>query len=189
MPVQMLDDAILRTYEDALRRAGAGIVDHWRPGLTDADIQALGQAHDIVLPEEARRVWRWHDGCDHRIVPATASEIAPGRLFLPLAVVLETYSAGVGAMQQLFGMDRVISPFTETPHIWFDYRGEFLAPVPILVAHDIEEPAQTLPSIAALFATWTRFIETGLWSIQADGHWDFNYMDRLTDDIIELGVY
>ncbi|HMS72992.1 MAG TPA: hypothetical protein PKB03_08145 [Baekduia sp.] len=187
MPTTLLDDSILRRYEEALRRVGAGIVEHWRPGLADAEIASLEQTHDIVLPEEARRVWRWHDGCDPRAKPLAG--IAPGRLFLPLAHVLEGYSASVGATRQLYKMDRVISPFTAPPHIHFDCRGESLAPVPILVDHDFEEPKQTLPSIAALFTTWTRFIETGLWRIQADGHWDFDYIDRLTDDIIGLGVY
>jgi hypothetical protein len=185
----MLDALTLETFEQALHRAGAGIVNHWRPGLSDGEIDKLGQLHGLVLPEDVRRLWRWHDGCS-LAAPPDANEIAPGRRFPPLAPVLSSYAEFAGSFHDLYGIDdRFIEPFTATPMIFFDCRGAIDAPAPVLVSHDFEEPMQTLSSIGDLFAVWTQFIDDGLWSVREDGMWDGNYIDRLTDEIVKLGVY
>jgi hypothetical protein len=65
-----------------------GVLDHLRPGLTDAEMDALTASLGIVLPAEARVWWGWHDGTDPLgIAPIRGEEfamLAPGRIFLPL---------------------------------------------------------------------------------------------------------
>lgn len=184
----MLDAPQLETFERSLRSAGAGIVEHWMPGLSDDVIDELAGAHGLSLPEEARVLWRWHDGSSAD-APPTANEIAPGRRFSPLATVVSHSEATMLGYRDLYGVDRLIEPFTGFPMIYFDCRGVVDAPAGVLVSHDFEEPKQTLASLGDLFAVWTRFIDEGLWSIRDDGQWDGNYIDRLTDEIVALGVY
>jgi hypothetical protein len=185
---RVLDEGTLLGYEQALRRAGSGVPDYWRPGLSDDEIDELEEAHGLVIPEEARRLWRWHDGISPT-APPESNEIAPGRRFLSLAVALTDYQQEAAEMRDLYGFDGLIGPFTAPPHIYFDCRGPGDAPVPIMVSHDYELPQRTLPSIGDLFATWTRFLDNGFWAMGSEGDWDFSYIDRLTDEITDLGVY
>ena len=65
-----------------------GVVDHLGPGLSDAEMDALTEPVGIILPEEARVWWGWHDGTDPlKIDPIRGEQfamLAPGRIFLPL---------------------------------------------------------------------------------------------------------
>jgi hypothetical protein len=183
-----LDEEQLERFECSLRTAGAGIVDHWNAGLSDGAIEEIAGAHGLILAEEARVLWRWHDGMSQD-APGGARDIAPGRRFLSLATVITNYEPTIGGYRDLYGTDRIIEPFTGKPMIYFDCCGQAADPVPILVSHDFEEPKQTLPSVGDLFALWTRFIDDGLWTIGTDGRWDGDYIDRLTDEILERGVY
>ena len=65
-----------------------GVLNYLRPGLTDAEMDALTEPLGIVLPEEARVWWGWHDGTDpHFIDPIQGGKfamLAPGRIFLSL---------------------------------------------------------------------------------------------------------
>jgi hypothetical protein len=66
-----------------------GVLDHLRPGLTDAEMDALTEPLGIVLPDEARVWWGWHDGTDPLVIDpiqgAKFAMLAPGRIFLPLS--------------------------------------------------------------------------------------------------------
>jgi len=184
----MLDETALEAYAEVLQRAGARIVDYWRPGLSDDAIDKLAQVNGVVLPEETRRLWRWHDGSS-QTAPPEATEIAPGRRFLPLEVVLSGYAHAAADFRDLYGFDQVIEVFPAKPMIYFDCRGSIADPVPILVSHNYEEPEQKLSSVGDLFIVWTGFVNDGLWGIRNDGLWDGNYIDRLSDEILDLGVY
>ena len=70
----MLDDTTLERFEEASPRGGgARITDYWRPGLSDSETDELGDAHSLLIPEAARRQWRWHDGSDHQAAPRPCS--------------------------------------------------------------------------------------------------------------------
>ena len=73
-----------------------------RPGLTDAQIDALTQKAGVVLPEEVRALYRWHDGTEGLFVGAYD--------FLSLENSLD----GVGV------------PLPGDWHVLFDLEGEYL---------------------------------------------------------------
>jgi hypothetical protein len=184
----MLDETTLDRFARSLRGAGAQSVDHLNPGLTDRQIDELTAAHGLALPEEARRLWRWHDG-GSPAAPPGAKEIAPGRRFVPLDSVLAEYAQAAADFRHLYGFDHIIEPFTAKPMIFFDCRGSTDAPAPVLVSHEFEEPKLALPSIGDLIAVWTQFIDDGVWTITEGGQWDGSYVEALSDDILERGIF
>jgi hypothetical protein len=84
-----------------------GVLDHLRPGLTDAEMDALTEPLGIVLPEEAR-VWSgWHDGTDPLgIDPIRGEEfamLAPGRIFLSLGDAVKECQILRGLLREGYG--------------------------------------------------------------------------------------
>lgn len=54
-----LTTEILNRFRDALRTAGAPLGDEFGPGLTDADIDRLGDQIGVGVPPELRTLWSW----------------------------------------------------------------------------------------------------------------------------------
>jgi hypothetical protein len=59
------------------------------PGLTDDQIDAQTNAVGLVLPDEARTWWRWHDGANSN-APLQVQDIGPGCRFLSLADAIDS---------------------------------------------------------------------------------------------------
>lgn len=83
---------VLRTLlEDLLAqwvRLGAPVVRALRPGLTDAELDAVSSELDLELPNELRELWSWHDGCDR----GGNGNIGPGGYqFLSSSDAIEAY--------------------------------------------------------------------------------------------------
>ena len=55
-------EALLARLDEAWRSQGADIAGNALPGLTDAQIDERITPLGVVLPEELRTWWRWHDG-------------------------------------------------------------------------------------------------------------------------------
>lgn len=58
----MLDSELLRQLEANWLAAGATTLEKMAPGLTDEDIDRIAAPLGFRLPEEVRRLYRWHDG-------------------------------------------------------------------------------------------------------------------------------
>jgi cell wall assembly regulator SMI1 len=58
----ILSVELLEQLNAQWQAVGAPITEHLRPGLTDTEIDRLTRPLDLVVPEEARVWWRWHDG-------------------------------------------------------------------------------------------------------------------------------
>jgi cell wall assembly regulator SMI1 len=83
---EILSVDLLVELEQRWRDEGAPVATRLSPGLRDEEIDAVTSAVGIVLPTEARRWWRWHDGVAALGVRlAREREVAPGLEFLPLA--------------------------------------------------------------------------------------------------------
>jgi hypothetical protein len=183
----LLDDELLGRFEQALDAVGAAITRSWAPGLKDAEIDALIAPHGFQLPEEARRWWRWHNG----VLPGTTPpdwDLTPRRPLLDLADALEVYAAGRGAWLQLYGVDhRWLEPVGDRPSVYFACAVGPEDPVPVYIQQDIEEPIQALPSIGELVKTWTDLIDTGVFTTDAQGSWEWDF-DKIPEDIWKLGI-
>ncbi len=55
---------LLPRFEKHWRQQGAPIVERLRPGLTDADIDALMKPTGMRLSAEVHQLYRWHDGAE-----------------------------------------------------------------------------------------------------------------------------
>lgn len=87
---RLLDDALLRDFESRLRETGAPVARALRPGLRDAEMDALTAQLDVSLPDEARRWWGLHDGATAQPgfePPALGPH--PSFSFFPLARAVE----------------------------------------------------------------------------------------------------
>jgi hypothetical protein len=58
----VLDDAGLAEYVERLRSLGVPVDALNEPGLSDAEMDEMTAVIGLVLPGEARVLWRWHDG-------------------------------------------------------------------------------------------------------------------------------
>lgn len=184
----MLTTDALDRFGDALRRAGAVAVDHWAPRLTDHEIDEIAARHGLVLPEEARVLWRWHNG---PLPGATglARWIGPGRCLLPLEDALSDFEESA-AMLEEWGSTKLWDAFLGKPIILLDLEHATDEAIPLVVADDwTEEPRASLPSLGDLFETWTRLLDEGVWQPGEDGQWAGDCFDRVPPEIVELGVY
>jgi hypothetical protein len=184
---RFLDQALLAAFERALEDVGAVITQTWAPGLTDAEIDALCAPHGLVLPEEARRWWRWRNGFAEG-TPPTSQDVVPRRALLDLAFVLEHFAPNRESDPELYGRVRGLQPVGDQPTIWWDCSGAFDDPVPVRTQEDIDDPIPALPSIGALVIKWTELIETGVFVTDEQGVWTWDF-ERMPEDVRRLGIY
>jgi hypothetical protein len=185
----LLDQALLDRFDARLRAAGALVVDHWAPGLTDAQIDALLHPLDIDLPDEARVWWRWHNGTlvDPR---KREAKISPGRHPLPLKEVADFYAGEQGPLIDFYGVGGQLRPVSEKPLIYFDCAGRHDEPVPIITALDAsDEHRVVLPSIGELILAWIDLLDRGIWATNPDGTWIIDHDRRLPPDVLNLAIY
>lgn len=185
---QLLDDRVLDELARAVRDAGVVGTEAWAPGLSDEEIDALLEPHDVDLPEEARRWWRWHNGYVEGTGPTGWVGVTPNRPLLTLEQVLDLYAATKDGDRQVWGADRWLMVFVDAPSIYFDCSGPRDAPVPVRSQQDIDTPEPVLPSIGEMIALWTELIDTGVYTTDANGAWEWHF-ERIPQDVLRLGVY
>jgi hypothetical protein len=184
---RLLDDGLLDELARAVRDAGVLGTEAWAPGLSDEEIDALLEPHDLDLPEEARRWWRWHNGYVEGTGPTGWVGVAPNRPLLTLAEALDLYAATKDESRQVWGADRWLMVFIDAPSIYFDCSGPRDAPVPIRTQQDIDTPEPVLPSIGEMIALWIELIDTGVSTIDADGEWEWDF-EKVPQRIRDLGI-
>jgi hypothetical protein len=156
-----------------------GVLDHLRPGLTDADMDALAEPLGIVLPGEARVWWGWHDGTDPLgIDPIRGEEfamLAPGRIFLRLG----------HAVKHCQRLREVIWEGKEPHDSWRQWLPlntledriilDCAADAPARVFRlEFQFPARRLglPTLGALIDAYIEAFGTGMWWLEQPGHED-----------------
>jgi cell wall assembly regulator SMI1 len=84
----VLDEGMLEALDQQWRRQGAPIAASLRPGLSDAEMEAIVGPLGVMLPAEARVWWGWHDGTS-----AMTNDYALGLdfIFLPLERAVAVY--------------------------------------------------------------------------------------------------
>jgi hypothetical protein len=182
-----LDTNLLERFEAALRATGAAIVSVWEPGLSDDEIGAIMSSVGIDLPDEARLWWRWHNGVAANSKPS-AQELVPGRPLLDLGIVAEEFSASRAITRDVHGLDYLLQPVSDQPWLFFDCSGDRDAPVPILVGGHGQDVKHALASIGELVKAWTELIEAGIFTTDAEGHWEWDF-ERVPENIRQLGIY
>lgn len=182
----LLDDELLAAFEAALTSVDAAITRVWAPGLSDAEIDSLTAPHGFALPEEARRWWRWHNGVTVDVRPP-ANEITPRRPLLTLAESLGVFASDREARRQVHGVDHWLMPVSDRPFLFFACGGPPDAPVPVFAEEDLD-PEPAMASIGELVKAWTELIETGAFTTDANGLWEWDF-EKVPEAIRRLGIY
>ena len=173
----MLTIDLLEALADRWRLLGAPIIENLRPGLSDAEIDALTHPLGITLPGEARTWWSWHDGVGS---DAGRPEHKIGGLMMeliPLAEAVRDYQDGRALLVDAGGEGAL----EDWPTSWFPItaqgHGDVVvcqcgvprnAATPIHVFHwDQPDPRPAANSFGELIALWIEAIDSGRWVYDA----------------------
>lgn len=162
---EVLNLELLNRFDRTLRNVGAAIVDHWESGLTRAQMDALTEPHGFRLPEEAALWWSWHNG-------AGLTEVIPNRQPVTLEGAVGILATGGDAMEDAFGLTRMLIALNEEPWLWFDCRGEPDAPVPVYAGYKANQPRVAAESIGDMVLIMIAALEAGAYSTDERGEWN-----------------
>jgi hypothetical protein len=183
---RLLDRELLDRFEGVLRAHRIGIVEAWAPGLSDDEIDELIAPTDLLLPDEVRAWWRWHNGVVTPDVPARSREILPDRDLRSLQDVLWTYDQRAGEGQRLLIV-------TGRPEIQVacSERGSVPAPVYWDRYDDFVRPEQAASSLGELVTVWMGYVERGVYASGPDGGWaaDQPLLNGPPADVLHRGLW
>lgn len=165
----------LDQLDAALSAQGAPVVDRWRPGLSDEQIDLATAPLGVKLPAEPRLLWSWHDGADLLESDENGLDLisaGPGNCLAPLhEAVSESTRWREWALET-----EPDDPDSRWQKSWLPFIGEYSvidcsgdtgAVSPIRNTHPFSEPEDyggiVLPSLGALVLLWIEALETGLW--------------------------
>lgn len=173
---RFLDTELLEELEQRWRANGARIVDHLRPGLSDAEIDRIAADLPFSLPEEVRRWYRWHNG-------SPAYEMAPARACTSLEEDVEFSRGFQGDDEALHRRALIIS--TDKPYIVLDCRDGASQPVSVWnVWPDEPDPDEPVfHSLGDFVAAMIGLIDDGYMFVR-DGNWA--YRDPLPPEVERL---
>jgi hypothetical protein len=162
------------------RAQGMPIIESLRPGLGDAEMDALTEPLDITLPREARTWWGWHDGAASRTSGVGSANLGPLRLFAPLSDAVRATAETRDIMR---GVDGELDSAWQRAWLMMAAGGDtvvidcgvkFDAPVPARY-YRFEEPetgAGGVPSIGSLVVHYIDAFDRGAWAYDREhGVW------------------
>ena len=173
----ILNNAMLKAYEQRLRALGVP-VDEWkRPGLGDEEMREMLAPLGLRLPVEGRLWWGWHDGAPgsdyHKLIAP------PGEKFLSLAEAVETYREFRAIVLKHVEPDipALANPDDRWDPAWLPIRGPQLPlvidcsvpegqPTPLrrIDLQDIEgSPRPRGQSLGEMVSWWMSAIDAGAW--------------------------
>jgi hypothetical protein len=173
---KMIDEELLSRLERRWHELGSTMLSRMEPGLDDAQIDQIAAPLDFRIPEEVRRLYRWHAG-------SSLSDIVYSRVLLPLQV-------SVDDTLDFLATDDDWKPgwlkfMNEKPYIALDCSGNYEGPVAVWHYDYMSEPPTrpVFESIGDMFAFWLRLLDEGVM------YWDapaWKLRQPLPDDTAEL---
>lgn len=113
---ELLTVELLERLDRMLRDVGAAIVDHWQPGLTREQMDAITEPQGFSLPDEAALWWGWHNG-------SGTAELMPTRRVGGLEVVMAGFELWDSVASEVWGLTGLVAVVNEQPWLWFHCRG------------------------------------------------------------------
>jgi cell wall assembly regulator SMI1 len=175
----VLDDAGLAEYVERLRSLGVPVDALSEPGLSDAEMDEMTAAVGLVLPGEARVLWRWHDGVpeDGRANPLGAFR----KRFLRLSEAVNGHRQSRKVVLDVAKDD----PVEDDPDM--HYRPSWLpllgpqhplvidcavgvdepTPLRLVDLEDPDEPFVRARSLGEAVRLWSNALDRGLWKWDA----------------------
>ena len=166
----------LAELEDGLRAAGAVSVDHARPGLDRAEIDAVADRMGVRFGEEAYIWWGWRDGVDQQAgLGYPAVHLTPAYLWMGLeasaaerrvhepAVTRDpenVWPAGWLSLGDSVSMEHLVIDAAGGPvHCPIHYYDPMFEDQPLV---------PKLASMGELVAIWLRALNDGTWTPDPD---------------------
>jgi hypothetical protein len=162
---ELLTLELLERLDHALRGVGAIIVEHWEPGLTRAQMDALTEPHGFRLPDEAALWWSWHNG-------SGTAELMPTRRAASLEATMAAFELEDSVTSDVWGITRLVGIVNEQPWLWFDCRGTHDAPVPVYVTGMSGQPRVATDSIGDMVLILIAALEGGAYTTDERGEWN-----------------
>ena len=171
--------AALQRYEAALRAVGAPVVANLRPGISSTEIRGLEIRFGLVLPDDVRAVWEWHDGVEGARGANSADAtrmLVPHRSFGNLAWSLEFAHTFITTITDTnpgsdYAGRAFVSLLIDNVGLLINLtRGE----APLTYVNDpmswalSDYPAMP---IAERIDWWTWAVTTGVWTVAESGGW------------------
>lgn len=177
-------DELLVRLETALRMHAPESLDALRPGLSADEIARLEKDNGVQLDAEMRALYQWRNGA-----PRDSQEyLIPIHRLVPLDEAFELRSLMAGQVEQMSGVERALhNTLLGHQRTWLvvldDGSGDgyFFDPqrTPAegaLFYHSIEMSHYIFfPSLKNLLAGIIECYETGVYSVDADGHLTADY--------------
>lgn len=190
----LLTEEMLDALAERRVSVGARIVESLRPGLPDAELDALTEPLGLRLPAEARTWWGWRDGTN-----SLTGDHAIGLdlLYLPIQHSLDAYRTQRRIAAQVAEGDDVLTPDDVWPRSWLPLsvkgNGALVAceievpegaPSPIqLFHHEFGDTSRTpdAGSLGTVVSWWISAIDSGAWAYdRGRGVWE-QHPERLSD--------
>jgi hypothetical protein len=113
----------------------------------------------------------------------------PEATLLDLETALEEYEDDRRFQEQMDPSSVELRPVADSPWIYFACDGPADEPVPINVGSHGVETKVALPSIGELVVRWIELIQSGVFTIGEDGHWENTPIERVPDWAGRLGIH
>jgi cell wall assembly regulator SMI1 len=187
VPDELLNIELLTRLERCWQARDLPILRRLKPGLSDAEIDALTEPLGLRLPVEARTWWGWHDGVD-----MTGAKFEFDRemgAWWPYLSLAEAVAECQRCRRDSEEMERAIAqpepawwypswfPITVDPPVAIlacDCAVPKGEPTPIRHISAPEgqpPPAPSVPSLGALIARWIEAFDRGIWTPKPGGGW------------------
>jgi hypothetical protein len=178
----------LREFERRMSERNTAFVRHLRPGLSDAQIDALTGGLPFRVSAELRAFYNWHDGVTEHPRPEWPY-FPGGGILTPLGIAVEEYHE--------WASDPPVPGRVYQP-TWFpinsmdgiaivldcDVPDGAASPVHI-VDHKAEWRYHRVPSLLHAVQLWNQMLDEGYWVYdESEGEWE----DHFSDIPVELQV-
>lgn len=117
-PIEGDFKAILADFEAVLKEKNETVYRSLNPGLGADDIRNLEDEYRVVLPEEVRMLYMWHDGCGDFENAFENGTIIPGHWFVPLKQSLE-WNRELNQSEGTFVQNAFLDLFAGHMNGWF----------------------------------------------------------------------
>jgi cell wall assembly regulator SMI1 len=183
----VLSRELLEDLADRWRAVDAPILEWLKPGLSDAEMDALTASLPFTLPQEARTWWGWHDGAEQPGLEG--HDVGVGLPYMSLQRAIDEYSRArdqllqEGAAARREYPDLFDEPAASWPAPWFPVSsqdGDVVVcdcgvasgePSPIHLV-DCREPVAYPPARAQSFGEmvvmWIEAIDSGFFYFDAE---------------------